>query len=184
MDTVSLSRTNFGSLFVKAIAGMMESSLRYRVFPAETILRAAGRLEGKMVLEVGCGTGYFTATAARAVGSRGTLLAMDVLDESVAAVAGKVKKAQLDNVTVIKGDVLRTGLTDESVDVVLLFGMIPAPMLPMDKMMAELGRILRRNGTLAVWPPVPGWLRRNVTHGSKFQYQGKKDGVTTFSRLP
>ena len=47
------------------------------------ILRGADILPGQIVLEVGCGTGYFTLPAARLVGKQGCLVAMDVLSDSV-----------------------------------------------------------------------------------------------------
>ena len=67
--------------------------------------------------------------------------------------ATKVQAANLKNVRVLKRDALNTKLDDESMDAVLLFGVIPAPMLPLDRLLPEMYRILKPGGVLAVWPP-------------------------------
>ncbi|MEW5960706.1 MAG: methyltransferase domain-containing protein [Chloroflexota bacterium] len=67
------------------------------------MLQGAGIRLGMKVLEIGCGTGFFTLTAARMLGEYGSLIAMDMLPQSIEAVAKKVHAAGLNNVQVIKG---------------------------------------------------------------------------------
>jgi len=105
------------------------------------------------VLELGCGTGFFTLPAAQVVGDQGSLVAMDILAASVETVSRKVQDANLKNVRVVKGDALDTKLDSESMDTVLLFGVLPAPMLPLDRLLPEMHRLLKPGGMMAVWPP-------------------------------
>jgi demethylmenaquinone methyltransferase/2-methoxy-6-polyprenyl-1,4-benzoquinol methylase len=53
------------------------------------ILQGAGIQPGQIVLEVGCGTGFFTIPAAQLVGDEGCLVAMDALSGFIKQVAKK-----------------------------------------------------------------------------------------------
>ena len=75
-----------------------------------------------------------------------------------------------------------TGLDAETFDTVLLFGVIPAPMIPMNRLMTELHRILKPWGILAVWPPVPGYLPKSVLKSELFTLNNKRNGVYNFKR--
>lgn len=158
----------------------MESRFRYRFFGPMPILRGADIHSGQTVLEVGCGTGYFTLPAARLLGDQGCLVAMDVLPASVEEVSRKVQSANVKNVRVVKGDALNTLLDAESMDAVLLFGVIPAPMLPLNQLLPEMHRILKPGGTMAVWPP--SWIHQAILQSGLFKDAGKRNGVFNFRR--
>jgi ubiquinone/menaquinone biosynthesis C-methylase UbiE len=182
MDIEALAKTTIGKFFIKGMGPGMESRFRYRFFGPMNILRGADILPGQIVLEVGCGTGFFTIPAARMIGDQGCLVAMDVLSESVELVYGKVQAANLKKVRVIKRDAMHTGLDAESFHKVLLFGVIPAPMLPLTRLLPEMHRVLKAGGTLAVWPPVPGWLPRSILQSRLFTFTSKRNGVNNFRR--
>jgi ubiquinone/menaquinone biosynthesis C-methylase UbiE len=182
MDTEKLVKTKTGKLFAKVLAAGMESRFRYRFFGPENILKGADLLPGQTVLEVGCGTGFFTIPAARLIGDQGHLVAMDIVPESVELVSKKVQVANLKNVRVIKGNAMDTGLDSESFDTILLFGVIPAPMLPLDRLLPELYRVLKLEGVLAVWPPVLGWLPGSILRSGLFSLSSKRNGVHNFKR--
>jgi demethylmenaquinone methyltransferase/2-methoxy-6-polyprenyl-1,4-benzoquinol methylase len=158
----------------------MESRLRYRFFGPMPILRAAGIHTGQAVLELGCGTGFFTIPAAQLIGEQGSLVAMDVLQASVEAVSAKVRAAGLKNVRVVQGDALDTKLEAESLDAVLLFGVLPAPMLPLDGLLPEMHRILKPGGIVSVWPP--SWVPLSITRSGLFTAAGGRSGVFNFRR--
>ena len=181
MTVERFANTKIGRLVIRIIARLMESRLRYRFFGPERIVGGADLQPGMTVLELGCGTGFFTPTIARAIGERGTLIAMDVLPESVEAVSEKVRALGLENVRVIQGDALDTRLDDESIDAVLLFGVIPAPMVPLDRLLPEMGRVLKPGGVLAVWPA--SWMRRSIPRSGLFSFAGKRYGVIHFRRI-
>jgi demethylmenaquinone methyltransferase/2-methoxy-6-polyprenyl-1,4-benzoquinol methylase len=134
------------------------------------------------VLEIGCGTGFFTIPAAQLIGDQGSLTAMDVVQESVDLVFNKIQEANLKNVRVVKGNAMDTRLDSESFDNVLLFGVIPAPMLPLNRLLPEIHRILKVEGNLAVWPPIPGWLPQSIIKSGLFTLSSKRNGVSNFKR--
>ena len=73
---------------------------------------------------------FFTIPAAKLLGEQGHLIAIEVLAGYVKHIEKKLNKAGLNNVRVIQRDALETGLEKESVDTILLFGVIPFPTLP------------------------------------------------------
>ncbi len=182
MDTLELSRSRIGGLFIQALGAGMESRFRYRFFGPVNILKGADFLPGQTVLEVGCGTGYFTLPAAKLIGGQGNLVAIDVLSGSVELVSAKVQRANLQNVHLVQANALDMGFDAESFDAALLFGVIPAPMLPLSRLLAEVHRVLKAEGTLAVWPPIPGWLPRSILQSGLFILVNKRNGVHNFRR--
>jgi ubiquinone/menaquinone biosynthesis C-methylase UbiE len=182
MNTETIAKSNLGKFYIKLLAAGMESRFRYRFFGPVNILKGADMQPGQIVLEVGCGTGYFTLLAARLIGEQGCLVAMDVLSDSVELVSRKVQIAHLKNVRVIKGDALDAGLDGESFDTVLLFGVIPAPMLPLARLLPEMHRVLKAGGSLAIWPPIPGWLPKSIVQTGLFAFSNKRNGVHNFRR--
>jgi ubiquinone/menaquinone biosynthesis C-methylase UbiE len=180
MSFQALTNTRLGQMFVRLLAAIMESRWRYRFFGPEKALEGAGIRSGQAVLEVGCGTGFYTIPAGRLIGDQGSLVAMDVLPVSVEAVAAKVRTAGLKNVRVVEGTALDTKLETESMDVVMIFGVIPAPKLPMDKLLTEMHRILKPGGTMAVWPP--SWVHQTIRRSGFFAYSGRRNGVLNYRR--
>jgi ubiquinone/menaquinone biosynthesis C-methylase UbiE len=183
MNTEAFANSKVAHFIFRIVGTAMESRFRYRFFGPMKTLQGAGILPGQTVLEVGCGTGFYTISVAQLIGDKGCLVAMDVLQMAVERVSKKVHKSNLKNVRVCKGDALNTGLDAESMDVVLLFGVIPAPMLPLNRLLPEMHRILKSTGTLAVWPPIPGFLPNSILQSGLFTYSSKRNGVYNFRRF-
>ena len=145
-------------------------------------VEAAGIHSGMSVLEVGCGSGYFTIPAAKLVGDEGCLHAIDIHPIAVGNVSRRVMDSNLRNVIITKTNALDTGFPRESYDKILLFGVIPAPVLPLEKLLPEMHRLLRTCGSMAVWTGFPLWSPSKVTRSRLFTYTGKRDGVHNFTR--
>jgi len=182
MDIETLAASTIGRTVVTALSAAMESRLRYRFFAPTKILAGADILPGQTVLEVGCGTGFFTIPVARVIGEQGLVIAMDVVPAAVDAVTRRVEAAALRNVRVVRGDALDTGLDEASIDTALLFGDVPAPTLPLGRLLAEVHRVLRADGTLAVWPPIPVFLPEAVLRSGLFAWESRRGGVYNFRR--
>jgi ubiquinone/menaquinone biosynthesis C-methylase UbiE len=182
MNTEKLQKNTFGKIFIRWMSFIMESRLRYKFFEPKRILESAGIRSGMKVLEIGCGTGFFTIPAGQMLGENGSLIAMDMLPISVETVAQKVQAANLRNtVRVVKGDALDTKLENESFDEVIIFGVIPAPILPMQKLMEEMQRILHPGGIMAVWPP--SWVHQEILQSGCFTYLNRRNGVSNYQRF-
>jgi len=183
MKTEALGNSKILNLLFKPAGMMMESRLRKWLMNPVKTLRAAGIEPGQTVLEVGCGTGFFTIPAAGLIGEQGCLVAMDPLADYTKRVAKKIQAAGLENVRVVKRDALDTGLDAASIDKALLFGVVPFPFLPLNRLLPEMHRILKTKGTLAVWLfPVSGWVPKSILQSDLFSYLGKQNGVYNYRR--
>jgi ubiquinone/menaquinone biosynthesis C-methylase UbiE len=109
-------------------------------------------------------------------------VSIDIVAESVEMVSKRVQAACLQNVRVLKADALKTNLDTASFNTVPLFGVVPAPMVPLNPLLAEMHRVLRPNGNLAVWPHVPGWLPQSILRSGLFTLSSKRNGVCNFKR--
>ena len=111
-------------------------------------MERAGIKEGQTILDFGCGPGFYTIAAAKMVGAKGKVYALDIHPLAVRSVEKKAKKEGLTNITTILSD-RDTGLPDQSIDVALAYDMIH---MVKDKqaLARELHRILKPNGLLSV----------------------------------
>jgi demethylmenaquinone methyltransferase/2-methoxy-6-polyprenyl-1,4-benzoquinol methylase len=183
MKTEDLGNSKILNLLFKPAGVLMESRLRRWLMNPVKTLRGAGIQPGQTVLEVGCGTGFFTIPAAQLIGDKGCLVAMDVLLKYTERVSKKVHAAGLKNVRVVKRDALDTGLDAASIDMVLLFGVIPFPSLPLNRVLPEMHRVIRPKGSLAVWLfPVAGWVPKSILQSGLFTYVSKRNGVYNYRR--
>jgi demethylmenaquinone methyltransferase/2-methoxy-6-polyprenyl-1,4-benzoquinol methylase len=78
MNTEDLGNSKILNLFFKPAGVMMGSKVRQWLSDPVKTLRGADIKRGQTVLEVGCGTGFFTIPAAQLLGDQGCLVAMDV----------------------------------------------------------------------------------------------------------
>jgi ubiquinone/menaquinone biosynthesis C-methylase UbiE len=179
----SFGDTGLAYLLFNIISLVMESPFRYKLFNPIRSLKAGGVQPGKMILEVGPGTGFFTIPAARLIGDEGRLVAMDPHPLAIKQVAKKVQDARLTNVRLIKSDANHCGLANGLIDLVLLYGVIPSPTLPLDQLLPEMHRVLKPEGMLAVWTAFPWWSPSSLSKHGLFAYIGKENGVYAFKRI-
>jgi ubiquinone/menaquinone biosynthesis C-methylase UbiE len=183
MNTEDLGNSKILNLIFKPAGMMMGSRARRWLFNPIKTLRAADIQPGQTVLEVGCGTGFFTIPAAQLIGDEGCVVAMDALSDFTKQVSKKVQSADLKNVRVLKRDALNTGLDAASIDTALLFGVLPWPALPLNRLLPEMHRVLKPKGRLAVWLfPVSGWVPKSILRSGLFTYINKQNGVYNYRR--
>jgi demethylmenaquinone methyltransferase/2-methoxy-6-polyprenyl-1,4-benzoquinol methylase len=185
MNTEDLGKSKILNLLFKPAGMMMGSRLRAWLMNPVKTLQGAGIEPGQTILEVGCGTGFFTIPAAKLIGDEGRLVAMDPSAGYIEQVSSKVHRADLKNVRVVRRDALDTRLDTASIDKVLLFGVIPFPLLPLNRLLPEMHRVLKPEGTLAVWlfpPRVHFWVPKSILQSGMFSYAGKQNGVYNYRR--
>ena len=186
MNTEDLGASKVINWLVKPAGMMMGSRVRGWLMNPVRTLQGADVQPGETALEVGCGTGFFTIPAAQLLGDEGHLVAMDPVSDFVHQVSRKVDAASLTNVEVVRRDALNTGLGDGSMDVALLFGVIPWPALPLNRLLPEMHRVLKPQGRMAVWlfpPLVHSWVHGAILRSGLFRYLGKHNGVHSYMRV-
>ncbi len=185
MNTEKLGNSKILNLIFKPAGKLMGSRVRQWLMDPLKTLQIADVQPAQTILEVGCGTGFFTIPAAQMIGDQGCLVAMDASSGFLEEVAKKVQKANLNNVRIVQRDVLDTGLETASIDKVLLFGVIPFPLLPLDRLLPEMHRVIKPDGTMAVWlfpPLVHSWVPKSILHSGLFTYTNKRNSVYNYRR--
>jgi ubiquinone/menaquinone biosynthesis C-methylase UbiE len=139
-------------------------------------LNAAGIRPGQKVLEVGCGPGFFTIPAAKMVGPKGSVCALDMSPSAIERVQQKIEEAGATNIETLLSDAARTSLPDESFDLVFLFGLDHAKG-NMRGIMTEMHRLLKPGGILSIEGrlQVSNQLFKRVERQGKIS-QFRKDG--------
>ncbi len=75
---------------------------------------------GMIVADIGAGSGVLTLMMARKVGAAGKVLAVDVQQEMLDRLAGKLKLQKIDNVELIKGEERTPSLAKATVDLAIM----------------------------------------------------------------
>lgn len=186
MKTKELGNSNLLNLFFKPAGMLMGSRLRKWLMNPVNTLTMADVQPGQTILEVGCGTGFFTIPLAQMVGDRGSIIALDASSGFLKVVTEKVKKEGLNNIQIIQRDALDTGLEPECVDKALLFGVIPFPLLPLDQLLPEMHRVLKPEATLSIWlfpPLIHNWVPKVITQSGLFKRISEQHSVYNYLRL-
>jgi predicted O-methyltransferase YrrM len=87
--------------------------------PAE-VVAAVNLSPGMTVADIGAGTGYFEPHLSKAVGPKGSVLAVDIEADMVRYLRERAVKEKLTNVTALQAQPGGTGLADGSVDRILI----------------------------------------------------------------
>src|SRR5947207_14391674 len=151
------------------------SSKETSALPVEAVLASQGcgnptalaeLKPGEVVLDLGSGGGIDVLLSARRVGPSGKAYGLDMTDEMLALARENQRKAGVDNVEFLRGEIESIPLPDNTVDVIISNCVINLS-ADKDRVLAEAFRVLKPGGRFAVSDgvvrgDVPSAIRKSV----------------------
>jgi ubiquinone/menaquinone biosynthesis C-methylase UbiE len=118
----------------------------------EIFLIDIGIEQNHSVIDFGCGNGNYTIPAAKVVGERGRVYAVDKNKESLDKLMRRSEKIGLKNIERLDvPEGIKVPLQEESVDVVLLYDVIHL-VGNRRKLLTEMHQVLKTNALISVYP--------------------------------
>jgi len=152
---------------------VLDSDHRRKLQPPALIIERSGIKPGMQVLEVGCGSGAFTVSVARAVGSHGQVYALDIQSEMLAQLQTKLDRPEnqdIHNIELVNKTAYSLPFEDGVIDLVYMvtvFQEIPDK----PKCLNEITRVLKPGGFLSISEFLPDpdypWMSTTARMGLK-----------------
>ena len=148
----------------------------------DRVMDLLGIAPGKVVADIGAGSGWFTVRAAARVGPNGAVYAEDINPKAIDYIRDRASREKLENVRATLGSVDDPKLPVNSVDAVLILKTYhefarPIPLIEKLKLSLRPGAkvgIIDRNGNGADHGIMPEVVERELAHAG-FKRVGKYD---------
>ncbi len=116
---------------------------------AKTVIRLVGISAGQTVADIGAGSGYYTMRVAPVVGTKGRVIAQDIVPDYLSKLKRRVARAGLKNVHFVLGSPVDPRLPAGKVDIALLIHMYHEIAQPYD-LLYKLRASLKPGGRIAI----------------------------------
>lgn len=148
------------------LAQFIDNPVRRRMQPPAKVVDWIGIREGMRVLEIGPGLGTFTIEAARRVGEKGKVFAIDIQPTVISRLNTKLQKEGISSVTTKVASAYELPFSNNTFDrvyMIAVLGEIPDK----KKALFEIKRVLKDSGLLAIgeFLPDPDYPRGKTVIG-------------------
>jgi ubiquinone/menaquinone biosynthesis C-methylase UbiE len=127
-------------------AEILDSPDRIQILDPESILDRVGLSNEMVLVDLGCGTGFFSIPASSRVKK---VFAFDVQQEMLDILRNKIKKERINNIETILSDEAEIPLPDNSADVLLMINVFHE-LEDRESILLEIKRILKTMGKLVI----------------------------------
>jgi demethylmenaquinone methyltransferase/2-methoxy-6-polyprenyl-1,4-benzoquinol methylase len=191
IETIKHTRIPHSKFIYKTISWALGNPFRRLTMNSDKVLTKMGVLEGQTILEIGCGPGFFTIPAAQK-SVKGKVYALDIYPMMIEVVERKVRKHQLSNVKTLNVPASKTGLDDESMDLILCIDVL-SDITDIKNTLLELSRILKPEGILSIFEPHTSWeigtwkpekSIQELTSSGMFSLYKRDGNILQFVKLP
>lgn len=159
---------------------------RNRVQPPSMLVQAIGARAGMTVVEIGCGSGFYTVAVAKAIQPNGVVYAVDIQEGMLEKLKRRMEREEVENIIPVLADAEGAIPLDDSIaDVVFSVAVIPEIPDPVAAIKQAL-RLLKDGGIFAesellLDPDYP--LRRTVKKWAKkagFQFESQVGNIACY----
>ena len=155
----------------------MENDLGFGVkfLDPQSVLDQLEICDGMKVADFGCGAGHFSVVAAKKVGEKGVVFAIDILAEKLETVRSQAKNMSLTNVLTKRENLeLENGskLPEKSIDRVIIKDMLYQNK-EKGRILLEASRVLVEKGRILVVE----WITENTSIGPQRELRIGKDAL-------
>jgi ubiquinone/menaquinone biosynthesis C-methylase UbiE len=155
------------------IGRFLDSGYRRKIQPPDKVIQRSGITQGMQVLEVGCGSGAFTTFAARVVGEKGKVYALDIEPKMLKQLENKLAKSEnkdIKNIKLIESSAYELPFDDNSLDAVYMVTVLQE-VPDRNRALHQAKRVLKVGGILAVTELFPDpdypWKSTTIKLGTK-----------------
>ena len=151
----------------------LESPNRYRILPPYKTLKYVCLKEDDIMIDIGCGTGYFTLPASQITGPAGKVIGIDISEEMLEEIRSKIDNRST-NIELLLSDRLRFPVSDQMGTFALLANVLHESE-DMLTMLLETNRILKPGGRLAIIE----WEKKEGPMGPPIEHRLHPDEITS-----
>ena len=135
-----------GEAYSASGAIFLDNPIRRMIQPPSDIIEKLAIKPDQVVLDFGCGPGFFTIDLAKKAQK---VVAVDISSEMLNKVRKKAEKNKVDNIQFLQSDGKKIELKDSTVDLILLVT-VYHEVGEHEIVLKEFGRILKPNGKLSI----------------------------------
>jgi len=146
-----------------SLARFIDNPIRRRIQPPARVVDWMDIQGGMQVLEIGPGPGTFTVEAAKRVGEKGKVYAIDMQPTVISRLRSRLQRENITNVTTNVASAYELPFPDNTFDRAFMIAVL-AEIPNKSKVLLEIKRILKNDGVLAVgeFLPDPDYPRRKT----------------------
>ncbi|MEZ0536812.1 class I SAM-dependent methyltransferase [Caldicellulosiruptoraceae bacterium PP1] len=145
-------------------AKRLDSDERKKILNPDQILPLFNISRGKILADIGCGTGYFSIPIAKMIGEEGKVFAIDVDNDMLLVLSEKVAKEGINNIEFILSKEYNFIIEDDIADYALIANVLHE-IEDKRRFLDEAKRILKSNGVLFIIE----WQKKETTFGPRFE---------------